>query len=92
MERKRVRVTVSGQVQGVFFRSSVQELAGRHDVSGWVRNTRDGTVEAELEGAPEDVDAIVAFCREGPELAVVERVDVDDLEPTGDGTGGVEVR
>ena len=51
----RRRVVARGRVQGVFFRDSVQRLAERNGVAGWVRNNRDGTVEAAFEGAGEDV-------------------------------------
>ena len=87
---KRVRVEVSGLVQGVFFRDSCRREAERRGVAGWVRNTRAGTVEAELEGDDEAVDAVVAWCRSGPPQASVSGVDLDDLEPTG--ATGFEVR
>ncbi len=74
----RKRVVVCGRVQGVFFRDSVRRLAERHGVAGWVRNTRDGTVEAVFEGAPEAVDLLVDYCRLGPPGAEVQRVDVRD--------------
>jgi acylphosphatase len=78
----RKRVVVCGRVQGVFFRDSVRRLAERHGVAGWVRNTRDGTVEAVFEGAPEAVELLVDYCRLGPPGAEVQRVDVrdEDLE------------
>jgi len=72
----RRRVIVHGFVQGVFFRDTVRRQALAAGVSGWVRNNRDGTVEAALEGAPEAVERLVAFCREGPRGARVDRVEV----------------
>jgi len=72
----RRRVVAHGLVQGVFFRDTVRRLAQRHGVAGWVRNTRDGTVEAVFEGEPEAVERLVAFMREGPSGAVVERAEV----------------
>jgi len=87
---KRVHVEVSGLVQGVFFRDSCRREARSRGVSGWVRNTGAGTVEAELEGEDAAVDAVVAWCRQGPPQADVQRVDVADVEPTGD--RGFEVR
>lgn len=80
---KRVRVEVSGKVQGVFFRDSCRREARAREVSGWVRNTGTGTVEAELEGADADVDALVAWCRSGPPQAHVERVEVTAADLTG---------
>lgn len=86
----RVRVVVSGDVQGVFFRDSCRREAQSRGVGGWVRNTAEGTVEAELEGAQADVDALVAWCRHGPPRASVAGVEVDRLEPTG--SSGFDVR
>jgi acylphosphatase len=77
-------------VQGVFFRETTRRLAERKDVAGWVRNTSEGTVEAVFEGAPADVEQLVAFAGEGPRGAAVERVDVAE-EPT-EGLSGFSVR
>jgi acylphosphatase len=79
----RRRLVIHGRVQGVFFRDTLKRLADHHGVAGWARNTRDGTVEAVLEGEEEAVSRVVAFAREGPEGAFVERVDVKDEEPEG---------
>jgi len=79
----RRRVVVHGFVQGVFFRDSVRRLAAGAGVCGWVRNTRDGTVEAVFEGEPDAVERVVAFCRQGPRGARVDRVDVIDEPPEG---------
>ncbi len=86
----RRRVTVSGNVQGVFFRDSTQEEAERQGVSGWVRNTSGGAVEAVFEGSADDVDALVDFCRGGPSSADVDDVEVAEEEP--EGLSGFEVR
>jgi acylphosphatase len=72
----RRRVVVHGLVQGVFFRDTVRRHAQSHGVAGWVRNNRDGTVEAVFEGEPDAVERLVAFVHEGPSGAFVERVDV----------------
>lgn len=72
---KRVRATIAGRVQGVFFRASCAEVARRRDLSGWVRNLPDGRVEAVFEGPDPDVDALVAWCRIGPPHASVETVE-----------------
>lgn len=87
---KRVRVRASGCVQGVFFRDSVRREAAGRDVSGWVRNCGDGTVEAVFEGPPEAVDTLVEVCRRGPGRADIEGVDVAEEEP--EGLDGFEVR
>jgi acylphosphatase len=67
----------------VFFRDSVRRLAQQHDVSGSVANRWDGTVEAVLEGEPDAVERLVAFCRKGPRGAQVDSVDVYEEEPEG---------
>ncbi len=77
----RRRVVVHGFVQGVFFRDTTRRRANREGVAGWVRNNRDGTVEAVFEGEPEAVARLVAFMHEGPRGARVERVDLHDEEP-----------
>ena len=79
----RRRVEVTGRVQGVFFRDSVQREARAHDVAGWVTNRSDGAVEAVFEGEPDAVEALVAFCRDGPERASVDDVTVHEEEPEG---------
>ena len=86
----RKRVVVSGRVQGVFFRDSTRREAGRRGVAGWVCNRGDGAVEAVVEGAPADVEAMVAFCSSGPRGADVDSVETSDEEP--EGLEGFEVR
>lgn len=78
-----VDVTVTGRVQGVFFRAEARREASRLGVAGWVRNDPDGSVAAHFEGDQDAVEAMVAWCREGPPHARVERVDVRDTQPTG---------
>jgi acylphosphatase len=80
------RVVVSGRVQGVFFRDSCREEAHAAGLSGWVRNTPEGEVEAWFEGDPGSVDRLVTWCREGPSSASVDDVEVFDEDPAG-GTG-----
>lgn len=80
----RAHVFVKGFVQGVFFRYETMRRARRCNVTGWVRNLRDGRVEAVFEGEREDVEAMVAFCRIGPPNAVVRGIDVLWEEPTGE--------
>ena len=78
-----VEVTVTGLVQGVFFRAEARREADRLGVTGWVRNEPDGSVVAHFEGEPGAVDAMVDWCRKGPSRARVERVDVRETEATG---------
>jgi acylphosphatase len=79
MQRVRRRVVAHGRVQGVWFRESARRQAERHGVSGWVRNRADGTVEAELEGAPDGVELLTRWFGHGPPDAHVDRLEVTDL-------------
>jgi acylphosphatase len=81
---KRVRVHVSGNVQGVGFRWYCREEAMGAGVGGFVRNLPDGRVEAAFEGDAEAVDAMVSWCRSGPAWATVNSVDVEEEDPTGE--------
>jgi acylphosphatase len=83
-------VIIHGRVQGVFFRDSTRRQASARGASGWVLNRLDGAVEAVFEGELEAVEAMVAFCREGPRGALVERVEVFEEEPQG--LDGFEIR
>lgn len=81
---KRVRVTVSGRVQGVFFRATCAARARQRGLGGSVRNLPDGRVEATFEGPDEAVDSMVDWCRRGPDLAQVRGVEVVPEEPLGE--------
>lgn len=59
MDRTAKRIIFSGQVQGVGFRFTAHRIAGRHGLTGWVRNVRDGTVEMVAQGAAEDIDECI---------------------------------
>ena len=74
---------IYGFVQGVGFRFGVERAASARGVSGWVRNRADGAVEAVFEGEPDDVAALVEFCRRGPRGADVDRVEVEEELPEG---------
>ena len=84
MHMRRVRLTASGSVQGVFFRASTRDEARRRGVTGWVRNAPDGTVEVEAQGAPGAVDAMIEFCRRGPGHSRVDQLDVEDIPTVAD--------
>jgi acylphosphatase len=86
----RVRVVITGRVQGVWFRDSCREIARAEGVAGWVRNRGDGAVEAEFEGPPAAVDRVVVWCGEGPPRARVDHVETTAIEPIG--AGGFQVR
>jgi len=80
----RARLVVSGRVQGVWFRAETQKAALRLGLAGWVRNKRDGTVEAGVEGPRKAVKDLVDWCRTGPPLARVAHVDIAWEEFRGD--------
>lgn len=75
------RVRVAGRVQGVFFRAWTAEQAERLGVAGWVRNCRDGSVEALLQGEAAAVEALIEALHRGPSAARIERVEVKDAAP-----------
>jgi acylphosphatase len=77
---KTLHLVIHGRVQGVFFRQSMQHEAASLAISGWVRNRSNGTVEAVVHGDPGAVDVIVSWAQRGPQLAQVERVDIDPTD------------
>jgi acylphosphatase len=85
MENKvRAHAIISGRVQGVFYRMETKRAADGIGVFGWVRNLRDGTVEALFEGDKDRVDAALAWCQEGPPRANVSDVKVTWEDYTGE--------
>ena len=76
MARETKRLLIEGAVQGVGYRYSFVHAANRLGLSGWVRNRRDGSVEAVVQGDAEAVKEIVSWAHRGPSTAYVERVDV----------------
>ncbi len=84
MPRARARVVISGKVQGVYFRGTAEDEARSRGLTGWVRNTPDGQVEAAFEGEQAAVEAMVAWCHRGPPAARVTGVTVTWEEPRGE--------
>lgn len=74
----------SGKVQGVFFRANTRDKAQEKGVQGWVKNLRDGRVEAVFEGPEEKVNEVIEWCRVNQPHAEVEGVEVEEEEPTGE--------
>ena len=70
----RANILITGQVQGVFFRASALEQAQSLNLTGWVQNLADGTVELTAEGQRYALEDLVAWCRRGPPAAEVEDV------------------
>lgn len=75
------RLEIRGRVQGVGFRESMREEAARLGVTGWVRNRRDGSVEAHLQGEPAAVEELETWAQEGPPKAQVENVRAENVKP-----------
>jgi acylphosphatase len=72
------QLRLNGRVQGVFFRESMCREAARQGVSGWVRNRRDGSLEAMLQGEAAQVEALIAWARRGPPAAQVENMEISE--------------
>jgi acylphosphatase len=87
---KTVRLRISGRVQMVGYRAWAIEAATDLGLCGWVRNRRDGTVEALVSGPADAVEAMIAACRRGPSAACVAAVEVTDAED--DGSPGFTAR
>ncbi len=88
--RRAYRVSVTGRVQGVFFRAWTQEQAQALAVAGWVRNCADGSVESHVEGAGDAVDRMIECLSHGPSGARVDDVQVEEAAP--ENRSGFEVR
>lgn len=87
---KTVRLIISGRVQGVSYRWWTVGEATKRGLNGWVRNRRDGNVEALISGPIADVDDLIEACRQGPPAARV--MDIEIIPQEGAVTGGFEQR
>jgi acylphosphatase len=76
------RIIVRGRVQGVGYRAFVAEIAAVHGLAGWVRNCRDGSVEAVLMGAADKVADVIEECQRGPLHARVTGIETSEAEPS----------
>jgi acylphosphatase len=81
---KRMHVIISGRVQGVFFRAYTRETAMTLNLTGWVRNLYNGSVEALFEGDDTNVQSMLEWCKKGPPHAVVRHVDASEEPYTGE--------
>jgi acylphosphatase len=84
---KTLHLRIHGRVQGVWFRESMRIEATRLDVTGWVRNTPDGAVEAVIQGEDTAVDALIEWAHRGPSKARVDRVEIELSESLGPFSG-----
>ncbi len=90
MTDKAVRVMIRGRVQGVWYRGWTVDQANSHGLRGWMRNRRDGAVEALFVGPADKVEAMIEACRSGPPAA---RVDgIERFPADGGGVQGFEQR
>lgn len=80
---RRIRAIVTGRVQGVSYRASTVHEARRLGLVGWVKNRADGSVELEAQGPDDKIDALVAWCHQGPPAAKVSKVAVEELAASG---------
>jgi len=78
MSKQRIRIFVKGKVQGVFFRQALKVMAKKNDVFGWVKNLKDGRVEAILEGDEDKVNRLIEWSHGGPANARVEDVEIQN--------------
>ncbi len=74
-----VHLLIKGKVQGIFYRASARKVAGEHKLTGWIKNTEEGFVEAVATGSDEQINTFVDWCRKGPTLAQVSEVIVSDI-------------
>lgn len=77
------KVQVRGKVQGVFFRKSTQEQAKKLGLTGFVQNMPDRSVYLEAEGEAQAVKALLTWCHQGPPMACVDTVEVEESRPLG---------
>ena len=84
MTKQRVHLFVKGRVQGVFFRQALKVMAKKKNVAGWVRNLKDGRVEALLEGEDVNVSALVEWCHAGSANARVEDIEIKNENYSGE--------
>jgi len=80
MKQQRVRILVSGNVQGVFFRQALKVVAKKNNVSGWVRNLKDRRVEAVFECDSKSINSVIEWARIGPANSRVDNIEVSNEE------------
>jgi acylphosphatase len=77
-----IHLLIKGKVQGVFYRASAREQAQRLSITGWVKNTPNGDVEITATGDKTALDTFIAWCRRGPNQAMVTGIDQHTLPET----------
>lgn len=77
--KKHLNIKIYGQVQGVFFRISAKQEADKLGIKGFARNEKDGTVYIEAEGEKNNLDKFLEWCKNGPDAAKVEKIEVTEI-------------
>lgn len=77
---RRIKILVTGKVQGVYFRQSMLNFVAGLHVTGFVRNLPSGQVSAEIQGKHEDLEAVLTWCSQGPTMAKVLMVEQETIE------------
>jgi acylphosphatase len=75
-----MHLLIKGKVQGVFYRASARDVANELGVKGWIRNTEEGNVEAEVSGEQQILDRFVEWCGKGPFGAIVQGIEAITIE------------
>lgn len=78
-----VHLLIKGKVQGVFYRATAKEVAEELQLTGWVKNTREGHVEAIATGTHEQLQQFIDWCKQGPPRAVVTGVEIRPQDEQG---------
>ena len=77
-----IHLLIKGEVQGVFYRATAKKVADKLGLTGWIKNTKDGHVEAVVTGGQQQLDEFINWCKKGPEKAEVEDVIVTQEQET----------
>ena len=75
-----IHLLIKGKVQGVFYRATAKQIANDIGLTGWIKNTREGNVEATVSGNEQQLEKFVRWCKQGPDKALVEEVIVTQKE------------
>lgn len=77
---KTIHLLIKGKVQGVFYRATAKDIAKKTGITGWIRNTENGDVEATITGSEHQLEAFANWCRQGPSGAKVSEVIITEQE------------
>jgi len=86
-----VHVVISGRVQGVWFRANTKQKAEQLGMTGWVRNTADGKVEALFEGDEKHIQEMIDWCHRGPPMAQIDNVEITE-QSSSNGFDGFSIK